>query len=154
MAKRESKPPANSIIGRPTKYDHSFCEMLIEHMKQGYSFGSFGALVDSCEDTVYEWAKVHPAFSEAKKIGLAKSMIWWEKQGMQGLWEEHGKDALTMKLNTTAWIFNMKNKHGWRDKHDVDVKHEDTQLAEREKLRKMSMRELTDLIKENLKDTE
>lgn len=103
-------------MARPTTYDPKFCDMLIEHMSQGLSLESFAGVVGVCEDTVYEWAKVHPAFSEAKKQGRAKSRLIWEKIGMNGtVGKIKGYDA-------GSWIFNMKNRFRWRDRHDEDDK--------------------------------
>ena len=74
--------------GRKTDYKPEFCEMLIEHMAEGYSFKSFGGVVGVCEDTLYQWQKVHKEFSESNKIGKLKSMIWWEKVGKKGMMNE------------------------------------------------------------------
>lgn len=85
--------------------------MLIKHMAQGFSFDSFAAEIDVCDDTLYEWAKVHPAFSDAKKIATQKSRKFWESAGIEGLFS-HPKGPV---LNTGAWIFNMRNRFGWRN---------------------------------------
>lgn len=95
--------------GQPTKYKPEYCERLIEHMKEGYSFEAFAAVVNVCEDTLYEWAKVQPDFSEAKKQAFSQSRYTWETNGM-------GSD-----MNPTIWIFNMKNRFPkqWRDRQEV-----------------------------------
>lgn len=98
--------------GRPTDYDPSYCDMLIEHLKQGYSFESFAADVDVCKDTLYEWIKAHPEFSDAKKRGTAKSQKWWEKKSIDHLIISKDGD----RLDTGNWIFNMRNRFGWRDR--------------------------------------
>ncbi len=97
--------------GQPTKYKRKYCKMLIEHMCKGYSFESFAADLDTCKQTLYTWLEVHPEFLDAKKLATAKSMKWWEGQGVKGLWTEEGG----AKLNTGVYVFNMKNRFGWAD---------------------------------------
>jgi len=71
------------------------------------------------QDTLYEWDKVHPDFSEAKKIGFERSRLTWEKIGLDL--------AKTGTGNATAFIFNMKNrfKKEWRDKVENGFTNED-----------------------------
>lgn len=111
-------------MGRPTKYKEEYCDMLIEHMKQGYSFESFASRVGVHVDSLYEWCKMFPEFSESKKKGFASSQTFWEDAAIKGLWNitEHGQT-----LNTSLWIFNMKNRFKWTDRHEVtkDVKDMD-----------------------------
>ena len=97
--------------GQPTKYKQEYCQKLIEHMRNGLSFESFAAVIKVNQDTLYEWAKVHPEFSEAKKEAFAENLLFWEREGIAGL---HGDKENTFKA--TVWIFNMKNRHKWRDK--------------------------------------
>lgn len=122
--------------------------MLIEHMKQGGSFESFAALAECCYDTLYEWEKKHPEFSESKKQGVALSRRFWEDMGKamamgrltrlvkeEPMIDSNGNvvidprtgQVLTRKeygpaaTTPTVWIFAMKNMHGWRDKKDINV---------------------------------
>lgn len=104
----ESKP-----LGRPSKYVSDHDMALIAHMSEGYSYESFAALLNVHIDTLYEWEKKHDSFSEAKKVGRAKSMLMWEKMGLLGTL---GK---IKGFNSTAWIFNLKNRFGWTDRQDV-----------------------------------
>lgn len=83
-------------------------------MSQGLSFESFAGTIDVCEDTLFEWLKVHSEFSESKKIGHPKSRLKWENYGIAGLF--CSKDE---KFNATVWIFNMKNRFGWRDVQEI-----------------------------------
>lgn len=112
--------------GRPTKYKEEYCEMLIEHMSQGLSYESFAGLIKVAIDTLYEWQKVHPAFSEAKSLGKAQALLLWEKEGIKGLWDEveyneKGQKTYERKINNVMWVFNMKNRFGWRDKTEAEV---------------------------------
>jgi len=88
--------------------------MLIDHMASGLSFEAFAGVIGVNQDTLHEWVKVWPAFSEAKKDGLAKGRIFWEKIGHAGM---SGK---IKNFNSTVWVFSMKNRFGWRDKQSVE----------------------------------
>ena len=99
-------------------------------MSKGLSLAAFAGKIEVNQDTLHEWCKKHPDFSEAKRIAIGKSLQWWEQQGVDGLWDitvQYDKDGnkvkATKKLNATVWIFNMKNRHGWRDQ--VTVEHEE-----------------------------
>lgn len=100
--------------GQPTKYRHEYCQQLIEHMKSGLSFESFAATVDVHFDTLYNWCKLFPEFSDAKKAAVAKCMMWWEQAGMQGM-------RTSGAFNSAVWIFNMKNRFKWHDQIKVDA---------------------------------
>ncbi len=107
--------------GRPSKYKPEYCKMLIDHMSTGLSFDSFAAVVSVNQDTLHEWAKVHEIFSESKKIAFANSLIFWEQQGIDGLYStveysDDGKPLKSKSINASVYIFNMKNRFKWRDK--------------------------------------
>ena len=91
-------------MSRPTKYDEKYCEMLIEHMAEGYSFESFGGIIEVDETTLYEWVKNHEKFSLSKSIGTQKSMIWWEQMGRKGMMNE------IPFFNDRIWRLNMINR--------------------------------------------
>jgi hypothetical protein len=97
--------------GRPTKYKSKFCSMLIEHMRQGLSFDTFAGRIEVNPDSLYEWVKRHPAFSEAKKVGT----------GLRNYLVESAYVASTLnpeknKYNTAQLIYWTKNTLGWSDK--------------------------------------
>ena len=98
-------------IGRPTKYKPEYCDLLVSHMTEGFSFESFAAVVDTCKQTIYSWTKQFPEFLDAKNRSFAKCQLHWEKAGMEGMFMG-GKDN---PFNATVWVFNMKNRFGWRE---------------------------------------
>ena len=111
-------------VGRPSKYKEEFCEELIEHMAEGYSYEAFAGRIGTCKQTLYDWEKANPEFLDAKRTAFERSRFFWEKQGIDGVWaietfSEEGKKEYSKKLNSTAWIFNMKNRFNWTDKKDV-----------------------------------
>ena len=105
--------------------------MLIEHFKQGYSFAAFGGIIGVSEDTLHQWVKKYKDFSESKRIGITASLYRWEKIGLAA---SLGK---IVGFNASTWIFNMKNRFGWRDKIEIDNNINDT-TVENEKVKAMS----------------
>ena len=102
--------------GRPTSYKPEYCAMVIEHMSKGLSFETFGAVANCSKQSLYLWAETHEEFSDAKKAGFLKCQLFWEELGLKGLWGS--KDS---SFNTGVWIFNMKNRFGWRDKIEQEI---------------------------------
>lgn len=115
--------------GRPSKYKEEFCELLVEHMAKGRSFESFAAVADVDRDTLYEWAKVHESFSDAKGRGQAKSLFHWEGLGLDHVVNvsEHSKDSegnsssTTKSLNAAVYNLAMVNRFGYRSKAEGEV---------------------------------
>ncbi len=108
VAKRKVK------IGRPSTYKPEYCQMLIDHMAEGFSFETFAAKLDYCSaSNLYNWVELHPAFSEAKKVATQRGQLFWEQLARAAA---AGK---IKNFNSTVWIFTMKNRFGWRDKHDI-----------------------------------
>lgn len=99
--------------GRPTSYDPVYCDMIIDYMSGGKSKDAFAGHIGVAKSTIYEWIKKHREFSNSVKIAEAKCQDFWEELGVVGTTE--GKN-----FNASTWIFNMKNRFGWRDKTEVD----------------------------------
>lgn len=104
---------------RHYKYDPNYCELLIKHMRDGLTFDSFAGIVSVTRATLYEWVKHFPEFSEAKKIGASKSLLFWDKLGVAGT-------AGKLKgFNANSYKFNMMNRHRWAEKQSVAVSGDD-----------------------------
>lgn len=85
------------MAGRPTKYDPDMCAQVIECGKDGYSKAELAAELEVTRETLNEWGKAHPEFSDALQRAHELSLAWWEKQsrvnlatqGFQsGLWKQ------------------------------------------------------------------
>lgn len=120
----EEHPEAKAVIaeivrdsvGAPTDYKPEYCQQLIDHMSQGYSFESFSAKCGQGRATLYNWEKANPEFLEAKNKGKEQSLLFWETLGITGT---AGK---LRNFNAVAFIFNMKNKHQWRNESELTVR--------------------------------
>jgi len=118
-------------MGRPSKYNKKYCAELIEHLGKGLSYKAFAGKIKVNLDTLYAWEKRHKAFSEAKKEGKQRELLFWETlyvraaMGHNTVIEKRpdgSKFEKKLTPNSTLIIFAMKNKFGWRDKSDVEVK--------------------------------
>lgn len=99
-------------MGRPTKYKEEYCGDLIQYMSKGMPYQAFAGYIGVAISTLYEWEKEYKDFSDAKKIGQGKSLEY--------MVELAHSQMIDGKLNNTAWIFMMKNMHGWRDKQEIE----------------------------------
>lgn len=99
-------------VGRPTDYVPEMGEKLLGYMSKGFSITAAAAAIGHHKDTIYEWAKKHPEFSDALKLG----------RGSRVLKLEHDLLAAKDGPNVTSRIFALKNADPseWRDKHDVE----------------------------------
>lgn len=115
-------------LGRPSLYKEEYCQMLIDHMKEGLSFESFAAVIDTHRDTLYEWANVHSAFSDAKRRGRDQQFLTDEKTL---------RDLVKGKINgsASAHIFKMKNVHKWSDRTEVESTNKNVEVSYEEYLK-------------------
>lgn len=104
-----------SRTGRPSKYDPKMCDKVIELMSEGAALVEVAAELDITRETLNQWTKSNPVFSDAVKKGQELSEAWWLKQGRINL-KTNPKGE---QFNSTLWYMNMKNRFGWRDKHEV-----------------------------------
>ena len=61
------------------EFDELYCDMLVEHMKKGFSFNSFGATIGASALTLRRWRELYDSFDEAAKLGESHSLHYWEK---------------------------------------------------------------------------
>lgn len=104
-----------AATGRPSKYDPSYCDAVIEFMAEGYSLSAFAGSIGVAYSTAKLWEQQHEDFSAAVKAGRAKAVYWWEQRGRQ--------IAMGGDGNPTAVIFGLKNRapDEWRDKTETEL---------------------------------
>lgn len=94
--------------GRPTKYREDFCDKVIELGKAGKTQVQIASELDICEDSLYEYMKKFPKFSEAIK----KASQFCEAF-MLNLMQHNLVDS---NINTAGWMIIMRNKFGYHNK--------------------------------------
>lgn len=98
--------------GRPTKYQPEYCDELIEYMSRGMTLKAFAGKISVNVDTVFEWLKVHPEFSDAYKVGQGK----FEEMMLE---MAHSVMLDKGSFNSTLWIFLMKVCCKYQDRVEV-----------------------------------
>lgn len=115
---------ARKKLGRPSKYKREFCQKLIDHMEKGFSFESFGAVIDVSVSNMNVWVTRYPEFQAAKDLAYNKSRLFWEKVGIDNLHTtviRKGNMTVTKSLNVRVWELNLKTKFKeWRNVDKVD----------------------------------
>lgn len=115
--------------GGPTKYNPTYCQKIIEffsvkhtEIREGVNavglpikvekenmvpfFSAFARLIGVSEETLSEWRRVHPEFSESYKVAKGLQMEMLVSNTMRGFYSQ------------ASAIFAMKNMIGWRDQID------------------------------------
>jgi len=102
-------------VGRPTKYDPIFIQKVEEYLQTTGKeqmhlpkIESFALYINVNKDTLYEWKKLYPEFSDA----LSKIMVRQAEQliddGIYG-----GKE-----INSTIVKLLLQNNHGMKERTD------------------------------------
>jgi hypothetical protein len=96
-------------MARPTLYKPEHCKTAIELGKAGKSITFLAASLDVSKDTVYEWGKVHPEFSDALARMRVHSQAWWEDAGQTAM--------LQPGFNGSVWAKSISCRFpdDWRD---------------------------------------
>lgn len=110
---------------RPSKYKPEYCEMLIEHMNNGYSYRSFGGVVGVGLSSMVRWEQAHKEWKESKEIGQNSSLLHFERLAMactRGM-KVKAKDGTEYKPDKTMLIFTLKTRFHevWGERLDQKV---------------------------------
>ncbi len=110
--------------GRPSEYDPAFCEQVVEIAQEGAGLAEIAYRIGITRDTLNEWRKTYPDFSDAMTRALDASHAWWEAQGRAGTWS---KD-----FNANAYRLQVTNRFrkDWSDRQEVDHRAPDGPIAQ------------------------
>lgn len=100
-------------MGRPSEYKESYGEEILQLMASGLSLAAAAADLGFHRDTIYEWEKVHPEFSDTIKVARSKRQLFLERRLL----------AAEIGPIVTSSIFALKNAspEDWRDKQEVET---------------------------------
>jgi len=101
-------------IGAKSKYKEEFCESLIKHMAEGYSYSTWGVDNNISTSTMYRWESDGPDWTEAKDIGYHSGLKLFESiliSNSQGLIPDDLKDKGSTGVNTSGLKFILKTRY-------------------------------------------
>jgi len=96
-------------MARPTLYLQEHCDTAIALGKEGKSIARLAAELDVSRECIYEWARVHPEFSDSLTRMRAYSQAWWEDAGQSAMY--------TPGFNASVWAKSISCRFpdDWRD---------------------------------------
>jgi len=105
--------------GRPTDYDESFCDKVVELGAVGKSVEQIAKELGFAIRTLYLWRDTYPQFMQALNTAKELEQAWWEDQA-QAYMLEH-KDG--PKLNATLWSRSMAARFPkkYRDNSKIEL---------------------------------
>ncbi len=120
MSKTTSKPvgrPRTTIKDLPKDWK----QIMEDCGRDGGSMAEARALLDIGDTAWYTLLEDSPEFRQAENQRGRLCALWWERCGRR---MAAGADG-----NATVWIFNMKNRFGWRDKQEIDNTSSDGSMS-------------------------
>jgi len=141
MAKRKN--------GRPSTYKPDFHpDDFVALSKEGKVAKQIAAIWDINVDTLYEWAKKHPRFSEAMRQGRVACEAWYIELGQMAMVGKATYKGQPVKVNLGYYAWLTRNLFKWSRPDDRDVSQpvQVEQSPETKKLEQLPDDKLTDII--------
>ncbi len=117
MPDTEQLQPQKPRMGRPTKYPKDACERIIQYGKQGMCMAEMASEFEVTRETLYEWARVHPDFSDSLSCAQDLAEGYWARSIRNGLQLPPSEYQGAANLKYMAQRFR-----GWSEKAHVDTK--------------------------------
>ena len=102
-------------------YKDEYCQQLVDHMAQGYSFESFGANVGCGRRTLFDWVDKYPDFKEAQKQGYEKGKKLFEGILMAKVRGIEAKGMDLKKSDSRLLEFALKTRYRDTYSEKIDV---------------------------------
>jgi len=101
-----------------SEYRPEYCELLIKHMKNGFTFNSFGAAIKVPMSEVDRWEQLYPEWARYKDI--AQSCLLYHDEELL----KNGTTGELEKFKASSHIFKMTAVHGWKTNFEIAHKGE------------------------------
>lgn len=117
--------PVRHPGGRPSKYDPTFCDMVVAFMRQGYSLAAFAAHIGVARSRINDWMAAHEEFREAVSQGKGARLLHWEGAALRVAEKGGGPGTATIIM------FGLKNMGGdeWTAPEKVDHTSSDRSMS-------------------------
>ena len=108
------------LVGRPSLYDSSFCDEVVELGRKGKSVEQIASILNVSLRTMYSWRDAHEEFLHALDDAKTYEQAWWEEQAAAYMVENKESD----RLNASLWSRSMAAR--FPKKYRESVKQEIT----------------------------
>lgn len=107
---RDDIPEPKHPGGRPSAYDPTYCDKVVEWGRQGKSRAWIADELGVVRNTLKNWEAEHPEFLIAMERALIASQRWWEDAGQNGM--------TSREFNAPIWSRSMAARFpdDWREK--------------------------------------
>lgn len=107
-------------MARPTKYDPSYCEKVIELGKLGMSVVEMASEIGVGRTTLErDWPEAHPEFSQALTHARECSQAWWESIGRVNL--IMAPQSGTFQASVWSRSMAARFPNDWRENSKVEL---------------------------------
>lgn len=104
------------------------CELLIEHMSNGYSFEAFGGVVRVSRQTLYTWVGKYKEFAEAKEIGFNSWLLYIESillSKTTGKKMAEGVDPRAIDIAGAIFMLKTRGSSIYYEKKEIEIDAEE-----------------------------
>ena len=153
MTTKTPSPKGNGkFLGRPTKYDPKYCDLVIELGKQGKSRAQMFAETGVPYSTFQAWEHGQPEFQAAMKEARALALAYWEDLAHNHMQEAPGG----VRLNTGLWSRSMAARFPveYRDNAKVELVGKDDGPIQVDHIHDFAKELMDDLLVLRQKDAE
>lgn len=135
MSKKKTPKKQKKTLGRPTKYKIEYNNIAKSLASRGCKDIEIAEAFQVNEDTIHEWKKVYPDFSEFLKQGKeqfdsgeVENALLKSAMGFKRVVQKLDRDGIPIEIleevppHPTSLIFWLKNRQPvrWRDKQEVE----------------------------------
>jgi len=108
---------------KTTTFKEEYCQQLIDHMKTGMSYESFGSDIMVGRSTMYDWEKVHPTWKEAKEIAFDQALKFFEQRLIAKISGQKLPGISIKDIDTSCLIFGLKTRFhkNYSEKTETEV---------------------------------
>ena len=103
MLANNEETPLKRPVGRPTLYDPSLCDAVMELGSKGKSVEQIASMLGYSLRVLYKWRDEHEEFMHALEDAKTFEQAWWEEQASAYMVENKESD----RLNPSLWSRSM-----------------------------------------------
>lgn len=115
----EMEEEVKQPVGRPTAYDPSFCDKVIELGKLGKSFEQMAAQLNVSYRTLCRWRNEHEEFCHALEEAQAYEQAWWEEMAQSYLINEYQGSTINASMWSRSMAARFPKKYSERLKQEI-----------------------------------